>query len=134
MDNVTALIEKASWHAHAVGARYSSGIWLGLSPRPGLLIKLLDLDESADMESAGLSEYLLNAGSWLPIAHGSTLQEAARELEAKVAGLTAEQLAYGSAWSDAVAAAYQAVLDASDGGYGIAMAIDSGCLPSGPAI
>lgn len=131
MKKVSTFISNG-WHLHAVDARYSDGVLVGMSQRSDLLLDILDFDSGADIESAGLSEYLLNTGAWLPVSFGSDLNEALESLESKLANLNPERRAYGSDWSEAVNTAYQAVIDASDGSYGIAMAIDSGKLLTAP--
>ena len=115
--------------------RYSAGIRVALGrDYCQEFSDVCELTDSGDIEAAGISEYLLNAGSWLPFDCGLNVQDALDSLEAKLAVLPEEYISRSSDWADKYDSAFNKILESADGDYGIANAIDSGKLPSNPFV
>jgi len=113
--------------------RYSAGIRVALGKEYSKEFSdVCELTDSCDIEAAGISDYLLNAGSWLPFDSGLTIQDALDSLETKLAVLPKEYISRSSIWAGKYDSALKEILESADGGYGIANAIDSGKLPSEP--
>jgi len=115
--------------------RYGAGVRVALGREYSQEFSdFCELTGSGDIEAAGISEYLLNAGSWLPFDSGLTVQDALDSLEAKLAELPQEHISRSSDWADKYDLALTKILESADGDYGIANAIDSGKLPPNPLI
>jgi len=113
--------------------RYSAGIHVALGREYSQEFnEVCELTDSADIEAAGLSEYLHNSGSWLPFSCGETIQEAFDLLEEKLNQLPQEQITSCSEWAEFYDLALRSIIESADGDYGIANAIDSGKLPCDP--
>lgn len=91
-----------------------------------------ELTDSGDIEAAGFSEYINGVGEWLPFSCAETAEQALADLNKKLEKLPETQLERTSQWAEAVDSAYSKLLKISDGGYGIALAIDANALPIEP--
>jgi hypothetical protein len=109
--------------------RYGGYLWAGVAPETSqMLSSAQGYTDSADMESAAFCEYLNDKGAWLPFASGATVQAALESLNAKLSARADVQLKRPSVYWERAEEAFDIIERASDGTYGIAMAIDKGLL------
>lgn len=115
MENINYLIEEHWWTLLAFSERYGKGIWVAISPYDGLLTKLQDIKQGADIESIELGKYLEDDGYWLPVAFAENVMDALNLLNKKI-----ENVFRNSEWQNAVIEAYEAIVTYNDGSYGLA--------------
>jgi|GEM_PF-1893439 len=115
MENINYLIEEHWWTLLAFSERYGKGTWVAIGLQDGVLTKIQDIKQGADIESLELGYYFNEDGYWLPVAFAENLKDALNLLNKKI-----EKVFKNSEWQNAVSEAYEAIVTYNDGSYGLA--------------